>query len=56
MSGSSLPPSSWLPPEAVRLLQDAARTPVTDKGPLAREKAVNAATAKVKRLYPQYFK
>lgn len=50
-----LPPHSVLPVEAIALLQRAAKTPVTDADPLARVKAIEQATAKVKREYPTYF-
>ena len=45
-----------LPPEAMRLLQQAAQTPITRADPLARVKAIEKATERVKRQYPQFFK
>lgn len=44
-----------LPPAAVKLLQQAAQTPITRADPLARVKAIEKATERVKREYPQYF-
>jgi hypothetical protein len=45
-----------LPPAAVKLLQQAAKTPIPRHDPLARVKAVEKAIERVKREYPQYFK
>jgi len=56
MSETALPVASVLPSEAILLLQKAARTPVPEHDPLARERAINEATLKVKHLYPQFFK
>jgi len=50
------PPATLLPPEAVRLLQQAAQTPITRADPLARVKAIDKAAERVKRDYPHYFK
>lgn len=52
---SKLPVAKVLPPDAVRLLQQAAQTPITRADPLARVKAIDKATERVKRKYPQYF-
>lgn len=45
-----------LPPEAVAQLQRAARTPFDEFDPLARVKAIEQATRRVKRDYPNFFK
>lgn len=45
-----------LPLEARLVLQMAAETPIPADDPLARVKAIDAATARVKRLYPHHFK
>lgn len=47
--------SRLLPPEAVKLLQEAARTPITKADRLARQKAIEHAIAKVRRSYPNNF-
>jgi hypothetical protein len=49
------PPANVLPPEAALLLQQAAQTPITRDDPLARVKALEKATERVKRQYPQFF-
>ena len=51
----NLPPAKVLPPEAARLLQQAAQTPITRADPLARVKAIEKAIERVKREYPQFF-
>lgn len=48
--------TSPLPPDAVALLQRAAITPITADDPLARVKAIEAATQRVKLKYPNLFK
>lgn len=50
------PPARVLPPAAARLLQQAAETPNTRENPWARIRAIEKATARVKRDYPQFFK
>jgi len=50
------PVQTTLPPQAVRLLQQAAQMPITRADPLARVKAIEKATERVKRQYPQSFK
>ncbi|AAR97704.1 hypothetical protein ACLRAE_12470 [Bordetella bronchiseptica] len=50
------PVQTTLPPEAMRLLQQAAQTPITRADPLARVKAIEKATERVKRQYPHFFK
>lgn len=49
-------PNLPLPAGAIALLQQAAKTPVTEADPLARVKAIEHATAKVKFMYPECFK
>ena len=44
-----------LPPAAIAQLQRAAQTPITADDPLARVKAIEQATARVKRDYPEFF-
>ena len=44
-----------LPIEARRLLQKAAEVP-NERDPLARIKAIEAATAKLRREYPEFFR
>ena len=51
-----MPVSQTLPPDAVRLLRQATETPITRADPLARVKAVEKATERVKRQHPSYFK
>lgn len=53
---SNLQPSTLLPPLARKLLIDAAATPENPKDPLARQRAIEDATKKVKSMYPQFFK
>jgi hypothetical protein len=43
-----------LPPEACRLLTEAAQTGAIDSN--ARRLAIDAATERIKMLYPQFFK
>lgn len=50
------PLAKVLPPSAAQLLRKAAQTPIPAHDPLARERAIDQATARVKRLYPDYFK
>lgn len=44
-----------LPADAVALLQRAAQTPITADDPLARVKAIEQATKRIKRDYPNHF-
>ena len=44
-----------LPPMAIQELQRAAQTPITSADPLARIKAIEKVSAKIKRNYPQYY-
>lgn len=44
-----------LPAEAVALLQRAANTPITADDPLARVKAIEQVTKRIKRDYPNHF-
>lgn len=50
------PPATTLPTDAAKLLKQAAQTPITRADPLARVKAIEKATERVKRQYPQFFK
>jgi len=49
------PPHSLLPPDAIAALQRAAATPPIGPDPLARQKAIEKATARIKLQYPDYF-
>ncbi len=44
-----------LPLEAQRILMRAAQTPVTAADPLARTKAIEKATQRVRSMFPTYF-
>lgn len=44
-----------LPFDAAMILKKAALTPITQKDPMARRKAIESATAQVKRMYPAFF-
>lgn len=48
--------SRLLPADAVAELQRAAQTPITATDPLARVKAIEQATKRVKANHPQFFK
>lgn len=50
------PPATTLPPDAAKLLKQAAQTLITRADPLARVKAIEKAIERVKRDYPQFFK
>lgn len=50
------PLANVLPLAAARLLQQAALTQNTNNDPLARAKAIDSATERVKREYPQFFR
>lgn len=50
------PVATTLPPEAARILQQAAKTPITEFDPLARTKAIERAIERVKRNWPEMFK
>ncbi|CAB3703753.1 hypothetical protein SB816_28485 [Achromobacter sp. SIMBA_011] len=52
----ALPLSTLLPPEAVRVLQQAARTPITRADPLARVKAIEKACERVRLGNPDFFR
>jgi len=57
MSGTKTPPLAMvLPLAAARLLQQAAVTPVIRDDPMARQKAIEAALVRVRRIWPQYFR
>jgi len=49
------PPHNLLPPDAIAQLQKAAQTPNTASDPLARVKAIQQATERVKAQYPTHF-
>lgn len=48
--------SSLLPAIVVLELQKAAQTKITPSDPLARIKAIERASARARRNYPQFFK
>ena len=45
-----------LPLEAQQILIRASMTPITPTDPLARVKAIEKATQRVRQLFPQYFR
>lgn len=47
--------STTLPPDAVTALVSAAATPHSAADPLRRQKAIEQATQRIKRQYPQFF-
>lgn len=49
-------PSRLLPAVAVALLQRSSRTPITADDPLARVKAIEQATRRIKLQFPRFFK
>lgn len=49
-------PSQLLPADAVAQLQRAALTPITEDDPLARVKAIEQTTRRIKMQHPQFFK
>lgn len=49
------PTHQVLPQHAVQLLVQAARTPIPEHDPLARVKAIEKATERVKSTYPEKF-
>jgi hypothetical protein len=49
-------PSKVLPADAVAQLQRAALTPITAADPLARVKAIEQTTRRIKVQHPQFFK
>ena len=55
MTKPTPPPHQVLPAAAIALLQRAAKTPITADDPLARVKAIEQATKRVKQQYPSFF-
>jgi hypothetical protein len=49
-------PHTLLPPLLIKALQKAAATPITPDDPLARIKALEQATQRIKRNHPELFK
>ena len=49
------PPHSLLPPDAIAALQRAATAEHSVRDPLARQKAIEKATARIKLQYPDHF-
>lgn len=49
-------PVQILPVDAIAQLQRAALTPITEDDPLARVKAIEQTTRRIKMQHPQYFK
>ena len=45
-----------LPPDAEKILQQAAQTPVHAGNPIPRRAAIDRAVAQVKQQYPQFFR
>jgi len=56
MSKSKLPLSISLPQAAANQLKQAAQVPNTARDPLAKQKAIEAATAKIRRECPHFFR
>lgn len=56
VQATDLPIATLLPPEAARLLQRAAKTPIARADPLARVKAIERACERVKRRNPELFR
>lgn len=50
------PPHRVYPAAAVAQLQRAAQTPITEADPLARVKAIEQATQRIKQQFPHYFR
>lgn len=44
-----------LPYDAMRIIQRASHTKNTEADPRAKEKAIDEAVAKVRRMYPDFF-
>lgn len=55
VSTTRMPNSRLLPEDARAVLQRAACTPIPPDDPLARQKAVEEANRRVRRMYPEYF-
>lgn len=55
MTRPTPPPHQVLPAAAIALLQRAAQTPITADDPLARVKAIEQATKRVRQQYPSFF-
>lgn len=49
-------PSAILPADAIAQLKRAAATPITEDDPLARVKAIEQTTRRIKTQHPQFFK
>lgn len=52
----NIQPAAILPPDAVQMLTQAARTQTTNKNPLARIKAIENTVELVRQRYPKYFR
>ncbi len=50
------PAHTLLPPDAIAMLVKASATEPSAADPLRRQKAIEKATAAVKRQFPQFFK
>ena len=55
MTKPTPPPHQVLPAAAIALLQRATKTPITADDPLARVKAIEQATKRVRQQYPSFF-
>lgn len=55
ISAMRMPTCRLLPEDARAILQRAACTPIPPDDPLARQKAVEEANRRVRRMYPEYF-
>lgn len=48
--------SKILPADARKMLADAAKIENTELNPMARERAINRVTKRIKQMYPKYFR
>jgi hypothetical protein len=48
--------SKLLPADARKMLADAAKVENTEMNPMARERAINRVTKRIKQMYPKYFR
>lgn len=49
------PPATTLPPDAAKLLKQAAATEPSAADPLRRQKAIEKATQRINQQYPKFF-
>lgn len=56
MRAKTIVPAEILPPDVRRMLIEAASLPIPKDDPLARQKAIERATARAKFKYPHLFR